>query len=177
MHLFGSPGLDRCVVGFVVGIVVGLTGMGGGALMTPALIFLGVGRVHGRHRRPDGRRASTSPAARPCTGATGQPNIRLARLADRRLGADRLRSAPHRALGRRRHSEDARQLLKLCIGFALLLAASTYALRLYIQLRHVQSDRRGRPPSDPAIRPLPTFLVGALGGLLVGITSRRARAR
>ena len=29
--------------GFVVGVVVGLTGMGGGALMTPALIFLGVG--------------------------------------------------------------------------------------------------------------------------------------
>src|SRR4249920_796478 len=29
--------------GFVVGIAVGLTGMGGGALMTPALIFLGVG--------------------------------------------------------------------------------------------------------------------------------------
>ena len=28
---------------FVVGSVVGLTGMGGGALMTPALIFLGVG--------------------------------------------------------------------------------------------------------------------------------------
>ena len=29
--------------GFFVGIVVGLTGMGGGALMTPALLFLGVG--------------------------------------------------------------------------------------------------------------------------------------
>ena len=29
--------------GFFVGTVVGLTGMGGGALMTPALIFLGVG--------------------------------------------------------------------------------------------------------------------------------------
>ena len=29
--------------GFFVGAVVGLTGMGGGALMTPALIFLGVG--------------------------------------------------------------------------------------------------------------------------------------
>src|SRR3954471_23136278 len=28
---------------FVVGSIVGLTGMGGGALMTPALIFLGVG--------------------------------------------------------------------------------------------------------------------------------------
>ena len=31
--------------GFFVGIVVGLTGMGGGALMTPALIFLGVGEA------------------------------------------------------------------------------------------------------------------------------------
>src|SRR5689334_20559748 len=31
--------------GFLVGIVVGLTGMGGGALMTPALIFLGVGNT------------------------------------------------------------------------------------------------------------------------------------
>ncbi len=29
--------------GFFVGIVVGLTGMGGGALMTPALLFLGAG--------------------------------------------------------------------------------------------------------------------------------------
>ena len=31
--------------GFFVGVVVGLTGMGGGALMTPALIFLGVGEA------------------------------------------------------------------------------------------------------------------------------------
>ncbi|MDO9494454.1 MAG: sulfite exporter TauE/SafE family protein, partial [Nocardioides sp.] len=55
-------------------------------------------------------------------------------------------------------------------GFALLLAATTYALRLYINLRRV---RAGGPSGDPhpRIRPLPTFLVGALGGLLVGITS------
>ena len=33
--------------GFLVGIVVGLTGMGGGALMTPALIFLGHGDLSG----------------------------------------------------------------------------------------------------------------------------------
>jgi uncharacterized protein len=32
------------VVGFVVGLLVGLTGMGGGALMTPALILLGLAR-------------------------------------------------------------------------------------------------------------------------------------
>ena len=29
-------------LGFVVGVLVGLTGVGGGALMTPSLIFLGV---------------------------------------------------------------------------------------------------------------------------------------
>ena len=34
--------LSVLLVSFGVGIVVGLTGMGGGALMTPALIFLGV---------------------------------------------------------------------------------------------------------------------------------------
>ena len=34
--------LALLVVSFGVGIVVGLTGMGGGALMTPALIFLGI---------------------------------------------------------------------------------------------------------------------------------------
>jgi uncharacterized membrane protein YfcA len=32
------------VLGFVVGLLVGLTGMGGGALMTPALILLGLAR-------------------------------------------------------------------------------------------------------------------------------------
>ncbi len=33
------------VAAFFVGTIVGLTGMGGGALMTPALIFLGVGNA------------------------------------------------------------------------------------------------------------------------------------
>jgi uncharacterized protein len=32
------------ILGFVVGLLVGLTGMGGGALMTPALILLGLAR-------------------------------------------------------------------------------------------------------------------------------------
>ena len=34
--------LALLVTSFGIGIVIGLTGMGGGALMTPALIFLGV---------------------------------------------------------------------------------------------------------------------------------------
>src|SRR5262245_39593007 len=38
-----TSALSIVAAGFFVGVIVGLTGMGGGALMTPALIFLGVG--------------------------------------------------------------------------------------------------------------------------------------
>jgi uncharacterized membrane protein YfcA len=41
--LLTTTALAIVAAGFFVGVVVGLTGMGGGALMTPALIFLGVG--------------------------------------------------------------------------------------------------------------------------------------
>jgi hypothetical protein len=37
--------ITTAIAALFVGIVVGITGMGGGALMTPALIFLGVGNV------------------------------------------------------------------------------------------------------------------------------------
>jgi uncharacterized membrane protein YfcA len=66
--------------------------------------------------------------------------------------------------------DDVDRVLKLCIGFALLVAASTYALRLYIQLRQVRAGTLVGDDS-PKIRPLPTLLVGAVGGLLVGLTS------
>jgi hypothetical protein len=63
------------------------------------------------------------------------------------------------------------QLLMECIGFALLFAATTYALRLYLNLRRTHDGRGRRVDPDPPIRPLITLAVGALGGLLVGITS------
>jgi uncharacterized membrane protein YfcA len=65
---------------------------------------------------------------------------------------------------------DLDRVLKLCIGFALLLAALTYALRLYINLRRIRAGNHS-DDDTPTIRPLPTLLVGALGGLLVGVTS------
>jgi hypothetical protein len=67
-------------------------------------------------------------------------------------------------------AEELDTLLKKCIGFALLFAATTYALRLVINLHR---SRRGgpAPDPDPKIRPLVTVAVGALGGFLVGITS------
>jgi uncharacterized membrane protein YfcA len=64
---------------------------------------------------------------------------------------------------------DVDTVLQLAIGFALLVAACAFALRLYLQLRAVR--RGGHTAGEPVIRPVPTVLIGALGGLLVGITS------
>ena len=156
--------------GFLVGVVVGLTGMGGGALMTPALIFLGVGEA------ATVVTADLTAAAVYKTGGAvvhhseGSPNLKLAKWLI-------IGSVPMALLGPYLVSavtdspDELDHLLKLCIGFALLLAASTYALRLYVGLRMEVAGTGKSAPENPHIRPIATLLVGALGGLLVGITS------
>jgi uncharacterized membrane protein YfcA len=155
--------------GFVVGIVVGLTGMGGGALMTPALIFLGVGEAAAVVT------ADLTAAAVYKTGGAlmhkrhGQPHMELAKWLI-------LGSVPMAFLGpflvrRVIDPDDIETALKMAIGVALLLAAATYALRLYLQLRARTRSAGGGGGGEPVIRPIPTILVGALGGGLVGITS------
>jgi uncharacterized membrane protein YfcA len=165
-----SDFLSIIAAGFVVGIVVGLTGMGGGALMTPALIFLGVGNASAVVTA-DLTAAAVSRSAGAVTHARqGSPNMKLATWLI-------LGSVPtalmgpwivHRVAGGSPDSVES--LLMECIGFALLFAATTYALRLYVNLRRSRDDRPRADP-DPPIRPLVTLGVGALGGLLVGVTS------
>src|SRR5581483_9496586 len=65
---------------------------------------------------------------------------------------------------------DVDTTLKRFIGIALLLAASTYVARLTIQLNRVSTADNAKV-EEPRIRPLPTVIIGAVGGLLVGITS------
>jgi hypothetical protein len=158
------------VAGFVVGIIVGLTGMGGGALMTPALIFLGVGNASAVVTA-DLTAAAISRSAGAATHARhGSPNIRLALwLITGSVPAALIGPWIVHGLAGGDHASVERLLME-CIGFALLFAAATYALRLYLNLRRVHGDR-GRADPDPPIRPLVTMAVGALGGLLVGITS------
>jgi uncharacterized membrane protein YfcA len=165
-----SDATSIVVAGFVVGIVVGLTGMGGGALMTPALIFLGVGDAS-TVVTADLTAAAISRSAGAVTHARqGSPNMTLAKWliigsVPAALVGPRL---IHGVAGGDHDSVD--RLLLECIGFALLFAATTYALRLYLNLRRT-NDERGNADPDPPIRPLVTLGVGALGGLLVGITS------
>jgi uncharacterized protein len=168
LDLFTGDFFSILAAGFFVGIVVGLTGMGGGALMTPALIFLGVG-----HTSTVVTADLTAAAVYKTGGALvhakhGAPNFQLAKWLV--IGSVPMAFAGPFLVKGFVDPGDVETTLQLCIGFALLFAASTYALRLYIGLRQ---RTRGTHPgeSDPVIRPLPTVLVGALGGILVGITS------
>ena len=167
-ELFGGDFFPILAAGFFVGIVVGLTGMGGGALMTPALIFLGVGETTKIVT------ADLTAAAVYKTGGAivhareGSPNIALAKWLI--VGSVPTALAGPHLVQWAVDPDDVDDVLKMAIGFALLLAAATYALRLYINLRRVRAGGpQGNP--NPKIRPVPTLLVGALGGFLVGITS------
>src|SRR6478735_4788306 len=123
MHdLISDAFFSILAAGFFVGVVVGLTGMGGGALMTPALIFLGVGDA------ATVVTADLTAAAVYKTGGAvvhsreGAPNFTLAKWLI-------LGSVPLAFIGpflvRRVVDEDQiDNTLKLCIGFALLLAAA-----------------------------------------------------
>lgn len=155
--------------GFLVGIVVGLTGMGGGALMTPALLFLGVGSPAVVVT------ADLTAAAVYKTGGAivhkreGSPNMRLAMWL--MIGSIPMALlGPHLVAWFTDDTEELNHVLVISIGFALLLAAATYALRLYVNLLRVRSGNHVHD-DNPAIRIVPTLLVGMLGGLLVGITS------
>lgn len=167
--LLTTAALSILVAGFVVGIVVGLTGMGGGALMTPALLFLGVGSPAVVVT------ADLTAAAIYKTGGAivhkreGSPNMRLAMWL--MIGSIPMALlGPHLVAWFTDDTEQLNHVLVISIGFALLLAAATYALRLYVNLRRVRSGTHVHD-DDPKIRIVPTLLVGMLGGLLVGITS------
>src|SRR5215475_13694863 len=104
------------VAAFCVGTVVGLTGMGGGALMTPALIFLGVGDASTVVT------ADLTAAAIYKTGGAvthareGKPNWTLAKWLI--IGSVPFALAGpwllHRAVG---DNENFDNILKTCIGF------------------------------------------------------------
>ncbi|MGH3743634.1 MAG: sulfite exporter TauE/SafE family protein [Mycobacteriales bacterium] len=152
--------------GLVVGLVVGLTGMGGGALMTPMLILLfGV--------QPLAAVSSDLVAAvvmKPVGGAVhlSRGTVRLDVVRWLALG-----SVPAAFAGvlllRLIGSGDLQHDLRLAMGAALVLALAGMVIRAVPALRHraQQVDDDVVPPA----RPLPTVLVGVLGGVMVGMTS------
>ena len=153
-------------VAFGVGIVIGLTGMGGGALMTPALIFFGIS--------PAAAVANDLVAAsvNKSVGAAvhwrrGSPNLPLAGWLI--AGSVPTAFAGAFIVSAVGTAQEQESFLKNAIGVTLLIAASTYLYRMYLSLERGWKDEDVQ--GDPKIRPLPTLAVGAVGGLCVGITS------
>jgi uncharacterized membrane protein YfcA len=170
-----NPDILLAIAAFGIGIVVGLTGMGGGALMTPVLVLF--------FNIPPLTAVSSDLVASAVMKPVG--SVVHLRRGTVHLGLVRwlcIGSIPGafsgvliaRALGR---GEDVQEFIRVALGAALLLAAMGLIVRAYLRLVEHARRRDGRAPPLPegppriGLRPLPTILLGALGGLVVGITS------
>ncbi len=151
----------------VVGLLVGLTGAGGGALMTPMLILLfGV--------KPSAAISSDLVAAvlmRPVGAAVhlrkGTVNLRL-------VGWMVLGSVPAAFLGAYflhlfGGSTAQQKHVEVALGAALLVGAGAMVFR-YILDRRSGNQRTGTVHKI-TVRPIPTILIGIIGGVIVGMTS------
>ncbi len=175
MAIVRSPGGGRklsidpyIIIGSaVVGFLVGMTGAGGGALMTPMLILLfGV--------KPSTAISSDLVAAvvmRPVGAAVhlrkGTVNLQL-------VGWMVLGSVPMAFLGSYllhilSHAAADQNNIEKALGAALLVGAAAMVIRFALD-RHQGNTRQG-VVHDLSTRPVLTVLIGMVGGLIVGMTS------
>jgi len=153
------------LAGFVVGIVVGLTGMGGGALMTPILV-LGFGID------PLSAVSSDIVASLIMKPVGGGVHWRRGTVNWKLVGWLVAGSVPSAFLGvlvlRSMGEGLALQgTVKTSLGVALLVVATGLVIRPLLMRK-----RNGLDENAPlVVRPLLTVLIGIAGGVVVGITS------
>ncbi len=169
--------IGLALAGLFVGVVVGLTGMGGGALMTPVLVlFFGI--------QPLAAVSSDLVASAFMKPVGGFVHLRNGTVNKRLAGLLVIGSVPSafagvfvlRAFG---DGKAVQKAVQTSLGIALLVAAGSLALKAYLTLRaRARRRAQGLPPTlgekgapDVVLRPVPTILVGVLGGLVVGMTS------
>ncbi len=167
MHL----DLPLATAGLLVGLLVGLTGMGGGALLTPILVL--IFRVN-----PLTAISSdllTSLVMKPVGGAV---HLRRRTVHWRLVGWLTAGSVPSAfagavLIGSIGHSADVQESLKTVIGIALCASVAMTVLRAAIDRRNSRRDARaGARAEEPlVVRPLLTLAIGVIGGLAVGVTS------
>ncbi len=161
------------VAGLLVGIVVGLTGMGGGALMTPVLVFF---------FKVDALTAISSDVV---TSLFMKPAGAIVHLVRRTANLQLVLwlcvgSVPAGFLGavivdHLKMFPGFEQILLALLGAALLLAAGGLIMRAWFQMTRKRLPwGEGPAPMTSAevvVKKLPTVALGALGGLMVGMTS------
>ncbi|MGQ0830528.1 MAG: sulfite exporter TauE/SafE family protein [Microthrixaceae bacterium] len=152
--------------GLLVGFTVGLTGMGGGALMTPMLVLL-------FNVNPLAAVSSDIVASVVMKPVGGTVHLRRGTVHTGIVRWLMLGSIPAAFAGvllldLLGNGADLDHRIKTMLGGALLLAAAGMTARLLFQShRHAAT----LPPADVPVRALPTVLVGVAGGLIVGLTS------
>ncbi len=150
-----------------MGLLVGMTGAGGGALMTPMLILLfGV--------KPSTAISSDLVAAVVMRPIGAGVHLRRGTVNRGLVGWMVLGSVPMAFLGAyllhvMGSSTSAQQQIEVALGVALLAGAAAMVLR-YVLDRRAGHARTGMV-AQVRPRPLPTVLIGMLGGVVVGMTS------
>jgi uncharacterized membrane protein YfcA len=149
----------------VVGLLVGMTGAGGGALMTPMLILLfGV--------KPTAAISSDLVAAVVMRPAGAVVHLRKGTVNLRLVGWMVLGSVPAAFAGAyllHLLGSGAQTNVEIALGAALLVGAAAMVLRSVLD--HRAGNQRRGAVADITCRPLPTVIIGLIGGLIVGMTS------
>ena len=151
----------------VVGLLVGITGAGGGALMTPMLILLfGV-------KAPSAISSDLVAAVlmRPVGAVV---HMRKGTVNYRLVGWMALGSVPMAFLGAYLlhllgGGSAAPTHVEQALGAALLTGAAAMVIRWGMDVRN--GHDRTAALRDLVVRPLPTLLIGMIGGVIVGLTS------
>lgn len=147
----------------IVGLLVGLTGAGGGALMTPMLILLfGV--------KPSAAISSDLVAALVMRPAGAAVHAQRRTVNWRLVFWLATGSVPAALAGAYLlHLLGGADLVERALGAALLAGAAAMLVRWLFDRRAGQ--QRTGSVHDLALRPLATVAIGAFGGLVVGMTS------
>ena len=151
----------------VVGLLVGMTGAGGGALMTPMLILLfGV--------KPSTAISSDLVAAVVMRPIGALVHMQKRTVNFRLVGWMVLGSVPMAFLGAyllhlTGGSASAENNIEIALGAALLVGAAAMVLRFVLDRR--DGNQRHETVRDVEPRPLLTVTIGMVGGLIVGMTS------
>ncbi len=150
------------LTGLFVGFVVGLTGMGGGALMTPILVLF-------FHVEPLAAVSSDIVAAMIMKPVGGAVHWRHGTVNRRLVAWLMIGSIPSAFLGvlllKRMEAGPALQShVKTALGIALLAVIAGLIVRPILNRRHTEV-------TPVVVRPLATLVIGILGGLVVGLTS------
>jgi uncharacterized membrane protein YfcA len=157
--------LPVTLAGLFVGLIVGLTGMGGGALMTPVLVlFFGM--------QPLAAVSSDLMASMLMKPIGAAVHIKRKTVHRPLVLWLILGSVPSAFVGvllltRYGAGPELQHAVKTALGVALLIVVLTLLARpLLARSRPVLDE-----PAALVVKPLPTLLIGVAGGFVVGLTS------